>query len=173
MLVVNFFGGPDSGKSTMAAAVYSQLKFQEINCECVQEYAKDKVWEESYGVLKDQIYVFAKQQHRLKRLDGKIDIALMDSPLLLSAIYDATKNHLFHRLILQEFEKYTNLNYFLQRHTQYHPVGRVHSEEQALQKDNEILALLENHHIPFTVLNSGEASVQKIIKIIKPLSSTG
>ncbi len=44
-LVVNLLGGPGSGKSTTAADVFARLKWQDINCELVTEFAKDLVWE--------------------------------------------------------------------------------------------------------------------------------
>jgi adenylate kinase family enzyme len=32
MKVINFFGGPGSGKSTAAATIFSQLKINNISC---------------------------------------------------------------------------------------------------------------------------------------------
>ena len=46
-LVINLFGGPGCGKSTIAALLFGKLKQNGINCEMALEYAKDKVWEES------------------------------------------------------------------------------------------------------------------------------
>ena len=56
----NLFGSPGSGKSTMAALVFSRLKMLNINCELVTEFAKDKVWENNNTALANQLYVFAK-----------------------------------------------------------------------------------------------------------------
>ena len=39
--MVNFYAGPGSGKSTMAAAIFSRLKWKDVNCELVTEFAKD------------------------------------------------------------------------------------------------------------------------------------
>ncbi len=60
-LIVNLFGGPGAGKSTMAAGLFSELKWRGINCELATEYAKEKVWEESYAIFENQIYIFGKQ----------------------------------------------------------------------------------------------------------------
>lgn len=35
MIVINFFAGPSSGKSTTAAYVFSQLKLNGISCEYI------------------------------------------------------------------------------------------------------------------------------------------
>lgn len=43
--VINLFGGPSAGKSTLAAGVFYNLKCMGINCELITEYPKDKVWE--------------------------------------------------------------------------------------------------------------------------------
>ena len=45
MKVINFYGGPGTGKSVQAAATYCALKKQGLNCELVTEYAKDKLWD--------------------------------------------------------------------------------------------------------------------------------
>ena len=54
-----------------AARAIIELKSLGINSELATEYAKDKVWEESFGVFNDQVYIFGKQLHRLRKLLGK------------------------------------------------------------------------------------------------------
>jgi len=88
MLVINIFGGPGVGKSTLAAEVFAHFKKNKLNIELVTEYAKDLVWEERNNILKDQLYILAKQNRRLERLRNKgIDVVVTDSPLLLGKIY--------------------------------------------------------------------------------------
>ena len=79
-LVVNLFGGPGCGKSTLMAGIFHQLKIQGYDCEMVTEFAKDIVWEERTELLKEQIYVFTNQNYRLFRVNGKVDIIITDSP---------------------------------------------------------------------------------------------
>lgn len=45
MLIVNLFGAPGAGKSTLAAYVFAKLKMAGVNAELVTEFAKDKTWE--------------------------------------------------------------------------------------------------------------------------------
>ena len=54
-LVINLIGGPCSGKSTIASGVFHEIKKMNINAELALEFAKDKVWEESFRTIDDQI----------------------------------------------------------------------------------------------------------------------
>ena len=47
-LVINLFGGPGVGKSTMCASIFSKLKILGFECEMATEYVKDIVFEESF-----------------------------------------------------------------------------------------------------------------------------
>jgi len=60
-LIVNLFGGPGTGKSTLCADLFAKLKWRHTNCEMALEFAKDKVWEESFKVLDNQIYIFGQR----------------------------------------------------------------------------------------------------------------
>lgn len=161
MIVVNLFAGPGSGKSTTCAGIFYKLKMWGINCEMALEYAKDKVWENSLDVLNDQIYVFGKQQHRLKRLMDKVDVVITDSPLLLSIIYDKEKNKIFNDLVVQEFNKFDTLNYYIVRPNDYQVQGRLQTLEEAIEKDDEVKNLLNDNNINYVVVDV-EDSVTKI-----------
>ena len=51
-LVVNLFGGPGCGKSTLMAGIFHQLKLKGYDCEMVTEFMKDLVWEKELKLLK-------------------------------------------------------------------------------------------------------------------------
>lgn len=135
-LYVNLFGSPGAGKSSGAAYVFAKLKMINIDCEYVQEYAKDKVWEHDdfiFSKPENQFYIGAKQFYRLNRLNGQVSVVITDSPLYLNALY----NHSDllgdeYTLVLKRLaSSFHNLNFFIKRVKPYNPNGRIQTEEQA------------------------------------------
>ena len=90
-LIINLFGGPGTGKSTTAAALFYKLKMMGINCELVTEFAKDITWEKNKKALACQPYVFGKQCYRIERCVDQVDVIITDSPLPLSILYNKDK----------------------------------------------------------------------------------
>lgn len=163
--IINLFGGPGTGKSTIAALVFGELKKKGYEIELVTEYAKDKVWEESYKTLENQIYVFGKQLHRIWRIKNKVNFIITDSPILLSIIYDKEKNDNLKRLVLDVHNNFNNINILIKRDTIYNPNGRFQNEIEAKQIDKQIMNLLKNNSIDFHEINITNA-VEEIINII-------
>ena len=169
MIVINLFAGPGSGKSTTCAGVFSKLKLAGINCEMALEYAKDKIWENSLDVLNDQIYVFGKQLHRLNCLKDKVDVIISDSPILLSSIYNKEESNYFDDLIVEQFRKFNNINYYVVRDESFDMTGRIHNHEESLEKDNQIKALLNKYDISYKMVykhNSTDTIVNDVMKIL-------
>ena len=149
-IVINLIGGPGSGKSTITSGIFYNLKKNGIDCEMALEFAKDKVWEESYRTLDGQIYVFGKQYHRLWKLLGKVDVIITDSPLILSAIYNKEQSDYFENFIIEQFKKFNNKVYFIERNpSQYQENGRMQNLEEAIEKKEKILDILKRNNISF------------------------
>jgi GTPase SAR1 family protein len=167
MIHINLFGGPGVGKSTLAAEIFADLKKRHLNCELVTEYAKDLTWQESYNVLKNQIYVWAKQHQRFFRLRDKVDIVVTDSPPVLSILYDKDNNELFHQLIVSEFQKNNNFNFVLQRDLSlsFEEAGRYQTFEEAVKIDAKIINVLSKHDIKYHMVNIYEAK-ESIVKAV-------
>jgi len=144
-VIVNLFGGPGAGKSAFAHGLMYELKVAGINCELASEYAKDIFYEESPKKLNNQIYVFGKQLQRLKRTVGKVDVIVTDAPLLHSIHYDTSGSPFFKHLILEEHNRFNNLNIFLTRKHGYNPNGRFQDEAGAANISSSIeIMLIEN-----------------------------
>jgi hypothetical protein len=137
-LIVNLYAGPGTGKSTCMAGVFCELKLRGVNYEMAPEFAKEKVWENSIETLDDQIYVFGKQLHTIRRLLGKVDIIITDSPLLFSIHYGNKEHEAFKRLVVEVYRHYLNLDIFLERRKKYNPAGRLQTEEEAIGIDSKI-----------------------------------
>ena len=167
MKVINLFSGPGAGKSTTAAGLFYEMKCLGLNVEYVQEYAKDLVYEKRDNILSDQIYVFAKQQRRIARLqDHGIEWVITDSPIPLGLVYlkpGVLSDH-FHELVWEVFHKYDNHNFLLSRNVKYNPVGRNQKlESEAVQFDQAVKQLLNAWNVPFESIVGGEPAVSTIL----------
>jgi len=155
-LVVNLLGGPGTGKSTLAAEIFVILKKKGINCEYISEYAKDKTWEGSKTTLSNQIYVFGKQHHKMFIVKDKVEVMICDSPLLFSIIYDSNKTKKgdnFYEHIIEEYNRFNNINFYIDRTTKYNPIGRNQTEGEAIKIDNQIQSILIDNNIDYYVYN--------------------
>lgn len=168
-LVINLIGGPGSGKSTTMAGVFYELKRRGVNCEMVPEYAKDRVYERAFRTLEDQTYVLGKQIHKIWRLKDDVDIIVMDASLLSAPIYDKTHNSTFKKFAIEEFNKWNNLVFFIDRSdVEYKTEGRYESLSEAQAIDQHYIDICKEYHIPYTVVKNTEA-VEQIINKLRDL----
>lgn len=165
-LIVNLFSGPGGGKTTMMSGIFTELNYRYINCEMSPEYAKEKVWSNSLNVLEDQLYVFAHQQHRLWRLNGKVDVIITDSPLLLSIIYGDRMKPSFKELVKEQYSLYNNINFFLERCNPYVKSGRIQKEEDAKLIDKKIINMLDELSEPYVSVLGDKSSLPIIVNKI-------
>lgn len=161
-LVVNLIAGPGSGKSTTAAAVFSELKMNGVNAELVTEYAKDVVWEESLKKLGNQVYILGKQHHRLWRLNGQVDVIVTDCPLFMAMYYGELESNAFKELAWELFNQFDNFNYYVKRVKAYNPKGRVQTEDKARSIDWALQELLENYEVPYDFVTGDREGVKHI-----------
>ena len=167
--VICIYRGPGAGKSTTAAGVFHKMKLAGYNVELVTEYAKDLTWDERWGTLSNQLYVFAKQYSRYTRLHGKVDWIVTDSPLLLTLIYcapDFFPDTLL-RLVEDVVGQYTNHNFVLQRERVYNPIGRNQTEEEAREIDQQIRNLLLDYLQTYSIIPGNEHAPDEIMRYIE------
>lgn len=163
-LVINLYGGPGTGKSTTAAALFALLKQHGINCELATEYAKDVVWEGRDYLLSDQIYIFAKQNRKLARLYGKVDMIVTDSPLLFSFYYSGNEHLL--ALVQQEMARARQMHVMLSRTKPYEGAGRYQTEEEARAIDTGLKEMLDNLKIQYHRVDADSAAAETILSLI-------
>lgn len=170
-IVINFFGGPGIGKSTLAAKTFSKLKDEQIDCELISEYAKHATWEENFTALKNQFYTTAIQHHKEFIVLGKVDVIVTDCPLILGLMYfndpNKQKEEYFFKFILEEFSERENLNYFILRTRSYNENGRNQTLNEAIQLDNNLKNLLHTNKIGYSNISYDEESINKILNDVK------
>lgn len=160
--VVNLFGGPGVGKSTIALLVAGELKAQGRNAEYVPEFVKEWVWKGIQVGKWDQLYLLGQQISEESRLYGKVDYIITDSPFLLSPIYEQlyqkTRITLHPAMEMyegfQELEGVKYVNCQIARRIAYVPDGRYQKTvDEAAAVDTAISAFLHVHNIPNQTLN--------------------
>ena len=175
--IVNIFGGPGIGKSTIAAGVTYQLKKNHISCDQPYEFPKLLAWDENHSAIQDQLYVLANQHRGIVKSYGKVDYIVLDSPILLSLTYrsyykgidypSSLYGESFDKMVLDVFNQYDNINIVLQRADGVHnDMERYQNLEESKELDRVIEHSLIDNHIPFHSVKVGDNTVDEIIKLI-------
>lgn len=153
-IVVNLFAGPGAGKSTIAAEVFAALKRRGVLAELVREFAKEEVWAGHKSSFENQLYISGVQSQRMRDLEGKVEVIVTDSPVLLGAIYGGC--HYQATAYVKEFNRYNNYNYFVVRTKPYETRGRNEDEQAAKEVDEKIYKYLTYCNYSFEVVKDSE-----------------
>jgi hypothetical protein len=161
--VINLFGGPGAGKSTTAAGVFWLLKNRGLRVELVTEYAKALAWAKRGEELSDQFYVYSKQHHRQHVLKGQVDFCVTDSPLLLPLLYNQTEPPSFRQYVIDNWYRYDNINFFIQRVKPYVALGRWQNEQEADLLGYQTLSMLYSLDIVPMMIVGDEQSAKQVM----------
>ena len=175
--IINIFGGPGIGKSSIAAGVTYKLKKNHINCDQPYEFPKLLAWDDNHSAIQDQLYVLANQHRGIVKSYGKVDYIVLDSPILLSLTYrnyykgseypSSLYGETFDKMVLDVFNQYDNINIVLKRVDGNHNNDeRYQNLEQSKELDGVIENSLIDNNIPYHTIQVGEDSVEEIIKLI-------
>ena len=167
--VINLFGSAGAGKSTTALGLAYKLKMRGYKVELVTEWIKEKIFSEDFSVMKDQLYIFAKQRRKQFILQDKnLDFIITDSPLILSSFYGRKYNtidSLIESVIFNEFSKFDNLNFLLKRTHPFDPVGRMETEQQSDTDYVNMQNFLEANSVEYLDIDESEKT-QQILKLL-------
>lgn len=168
MLVVNLFGAPGAGKSTGAAYIFSLLKMYGINVELITEYAKDMTWENNSKALGNQAYIFGNQLFKVSRCEDKVDVVITDSPLPLSIIYNNSDilGEEFNNVVMNVFNSYNNLNYYVNRIKPYSEVGRNQTKEESAMIGDSVKLMLHDRNIAYTEIDGNMQGYYGVVSFV-------
>lgn len=165
-LVINLIGGPCSGKSTIAAELFARLKKMNIKCELCTEYIKERIYEENKTIANNQIALFGMEHYALMNKIGKVDVLIHDGSLINNIQYNYENNEEFNALIIAEYRKFNNLDFFIIRgNIEYETYGRIHNYEQALKIDEDIKKCYDKYGAKCICVESRDA-VDKMIPYV-------
>jgi len=176
--IINIFGGPGIGKSSIAAGITYKLKRNHISCDQPYEFPKLLAWDDNHSAIQDQLYVLANQHRGIVKSYGKVDYIVLDSPILLSLTYrnyykgteypSSLYGESFDKMVLDTFNQYDNINIVLDR------ADGVHNNDeryQNLEESKELDIVIENslmeNNIPFHKIKVNDNTVDNIMKLVK------
>ena len=182
--IINLFGGPGIGKSSIAAGLTHALKRKHITVDAPYEFPKILAWDNNTQAIKDQLYVLANQHRGIVKSYGKVKYIVLDSPIFLSLIYkgqygndDSYPQRLYDKLfddfILNLFNKYDNINIVLNRSLEgeHNNVERYQDLTESIKIDNKIIEELNANNISFYSVDMDDNTVDNIMKILKKIQN--
>ena len=172
--LINLFGSSSSGKSTLMADLYSEMKLRGISVEMCMEIVKEWAWENKFPTKYEQFYLIGKGIQQEARLFNKVDYIIVDSPVLISSFYAYYFNGVDNLTnTVKEFYKMAKLdgilvkNFFLTRNKPYEPKGRYQTEEESNIIAEKLLVYLDANDIRFEMLDCKDRDrVKEVFKAV-------
>lgn len=173
-IVVNLFGGPGTAKSIFCALIFAKLKLKGVSAEMAREEIKNDIWKGDTYRLSNQQAIYSDQQRIVHSINGKVDVIVCDAPLMNSILYDKLYNKNididFHRTVSNEFNRYNNRNFVLNRTMPYESEGRYQDEVEAKEIDKKVLAMLDEYGLKYEQYDAWKENADVITrKILKEL----
>lgn len=172
--VINLFGGAGAGKSTLASAIFYELKMRGLRAEQVGEYIKKWAWAGRVPGKFDQFYIFGQQCYSESLLYEKVDFIVTDSPLMLIPFYEQKLNQT--DLLEDTVNKFMNYaeqhgvsyhNFWLERPNYYDTKGRYQSKEEAAETDLELKKFLESkNHFLINLPKDDKLRIKEVLKSV-------
>lgn len=174
MLVVNFFGGSCTGKSTHSAGLFAELKKAGVNVEISREYCKNFFYEDTKYKLSNQFLITGKQIEQIETFKhGGCDVVIMDSPILLGAFYveRSQLDYALSQAITRQFNSYDNFNILLERDIEFKPIARASNSESSDEIQRHIIGSMDYNKWDKIYRTSELKSYAKLVSaIIKRIS---
>lgn len=175
--IINLFGGPGIGKSSIAAGLTYELKRRHISCDNPYEFPKLLAWDENNIAIKDQLYVLGNQHRGIVKSFNKVDYIIIDSPILLSLIYkdyyskeeypSVLYKGLFKEMVLNIHKFYDNVDIVLKRSSgNFNSKERYQTLDESIELDHRITNMLIENKINFFEIDVESRPVDKILNLL-------
>ncbi len=182
MKIINFYGGPQTGKTTLAYQTLAELKKRGKMVGFALEYATTLISRGLGHILEDnQSYVMINQYQLLYdfKRQGFFDYVVTDSPVLMQQAYfnpetETVAQETFNKLCLElhRDKGFENIEIFClrDRSVPYIPEGRLHDQSQSRMLDVRIRRILDEHTPDYLVFDpSAMDSAQAIAGLVDRL----
>lgn len=172
--LINLFGASSSGKSTLMADLYSEMKLKGMNVEMCTEWVKKWAWEGVVPTKYDQFYIIGKEIKQQSRLFSKVDYIISDSPVLQAPFYKYLATGVDNlTATVKEFYKMARedgvyiKNFLLRRNKPFENAGRYQTESESDQIAEKLITYLEMNDIIYTPLTCKDRDrVKEVFKAL-------
>jgi RecA/RadA recombinase len=170
--IVNLFGPPSAGKTTVAYGILYKLKMAGYCVEFAPEYAKELVWRDDRDRLANQWHILEEQSARLAQYEGKVDIVVTDGPVLLTSFYNQkyhphTDVNELDDMAMYYFERFSNVNFFIERLHPYEARGRYQTDTESFAIQDELRAFLDKRQVSYTTMHCTDNFVDAMVTCTK------
>lgn len=97
-----------------------------------------------------------------------VDVIVTDSPLPLSLLYMSDpvlkKDNAFQKVVMNVFNSYNNLNYYVNRVKPYNPKGRNQTEEESDALAAPLKKLINENDISYMEINGDDEGYAAVVK---------
>lgn len=85
--LINIYGGPGTGKTTLAAVLFARLKQQGLFVDMCMEYAKELVYTQRLRATSEMSIAEEQLRRHAVMLRGGVTYVVTDAPLLQKVVY--------------------------------------------------------------------------------------
>lgn len=140
------------------------MKKRWIDAEIVQEYAKELVMMGLASQLSNQKKIFTEQCDRLERNLGNTQVAISESPIILSSFYiPPDYPDSFFQMTFDFFHTFDNINFFINRSHSYSGNGRIQNEAQSDEIAKVMKQFLQLANIPYYEITASDANPRYLL----------
>ena len=126
--------------------------------------------------LRCQEYVFCKHSYKLARCRDDVDVIVTDSPLFLGLMYksDPALDENFDKVVMNVFNSYNNMVYFVNRVKKYNPKGRNQTEAESDEIAVKTKELMNRFGIEYTEIDGDGVGEGIVIRdVLRKLVEVG